>query len=115
MTASTRRIICSLLFLSVLPLACTYYAPAREPIWASSEPIAGRSFKMTGGAEGESCQWFFLGFPVSTGGRVHDAFGEATASGADALIGVTIDTKSTVYPFFLRNCAMVEGQAIRFE
>ncbi|MFQ5416496.1 MAG: hypothetical protein ACE5FL_05525 [Myxococcota bacterium] len=95
---------------------CTIYRPAPHPIYSSSEPIAGRSFQVTGAVRGESCQWWvLLGFPVSDGGRVHDAYGAAVAGGADALIDLTVDTKLTAYPFAQKNCVIVEGQAIRFK
>ena len=95
---------------------CSTYAPAPHPIYASSEPIAGRSFDVTGAARGESCQWWvLLAFPVSEGGRVHDAYEAAVSGGADALVDVTVDTVQTAYPFARKSCAIVEGKAIQFK
>lgn len=102
--------------ITLMLASCTSYRPALHPIYASSEPIAGRSYQVTGSVTGESCQWWvLLGFPVGKGGRVADAYANAVAGGADALIDVTVDMKTVVYPLVRRNCVIVEGQAIRFQ
>ena len=112
---SVRRTGGALLALALLGTGCTSYAPAKRPIWASSEPIAGRTYQVVGNAYGESCQWTVLGFNTSEGGRAYDAYNAAVEDGADALIDVTVDMKSSFYFLVGKRCAMVEGTAIRFE
>lgn len=115
-SAEKRRFGLGALLITLMLASCTHYRPALHPIYASSEPIAGRSYQVTDHVKGESCQWWVLAnFPVSKGGRVADAYADAIASGADALTDVTVDTKMVSYPFVRKHCVIVEGQAIKFQ
>ena len=86
-------------------------------IAASTEPIGKRSYDIVGNARGESCQFTVFNYAVSEGGRTYDAYQAALkSSGAEALIDVTAYYRQTVYPLNIRrDCAVVEGKAIKFK
>ena len=80
----------------------------------SSAPLEGRLYQVTGPVEGESCQIFVLGIPVSGEASLRTALERARGHAADALVEVVVDEWMVHTFFYGERCTQVRAKGIRF-
>jgi hypothetical protein len=80
----------------------------------SSTPLEGRLYQVTGPVDGESCQIFVLGIPVSGEASLRTALERARGHAADAVIDVVVDEWMLHLFFYGERCTQVHGRGIRF-
>ncbi len=106
-----RRLVASLA-LSSLCTACYVYSP--NQVLDQSTPIGDLDgIRLVGTTQGESCQSFFLGIPLSPEEPIYNAYEDAKAKvGASAIINVRIDSVSSSFPFYATQCVSVRGDGV---
>jgi len=101
---------------AVIVSGCSYYRPYHGAPLTTLDGV-----KVIGSAEGESCQWYLFGLPLSGEDTIRGAIADALSkSGGDTLINYSVDCRKVypLSPFFAivtRNCTMVKGTAVKFE
>ena len=99
---------------SLLAAGCVH---APGGIAASTVPVEGRRYQVLGRTAGTDSYILLFGFlPIFGSNSTREAVEDALErKGADALIGVTVDTYTHYWILFSRSVISVEGTAIKFE
>jgi hypothetical protein len=88
---------------------------SRHPagIAPSTSPLSS-SYTVLGPVEASSCKWVVLILPVSGKSSTDKIIEQLIQEkGATALIGVTVEQKTTLYPFMGSDCSIVKGMAVK--
>lgn len=105
----------SVVGIMLLAFATSACIIARHPagIASSTSPIPS-SYTVLGPVEASSCKWIVLILPVS-GKSTTDKIIEQLIQekGATALIGVTVEQKTALYPLIGSDCTIVKGMAVK--
>jgi hypothetical protein len=80
----------------------------------ASVPAENRPYKVLGDVKGEACSRHVLFIPISLSEGLGDAYQDATRSGADGLIGMTVDVTWAEFVLYGFSCTTVRGKAIQF-
>ena len=107
--------------ISVVGIALVTFASsaciiARHPagIAPSTSPLLSSSYTVLGHVEASSCKWVVLMLPVSGKSSTDKIIEQLIQEkGATALIGVTVEQETTLYPFMGSDCSIVKGTAVK--
>jgi hypothetical protein len=108
-------VIRALALIFVLCFAAVGCARAPGGVAPSNIPLAPGGYTVIGPVKASDCMVRLLGLiPVSGGNQVSDAMAEALghASGADALVNISVDTSGAYWILWSHNCTEVRATAV---
>ena len=108
-----KKLILTAMVLTLVAAAGCAYSPVGME--SSTIPLDQRAYNKMARVEGSASTVYFLGIPFGSHSPARDAVDDAKQnSGADALIDVTMDKKTTFLFFLIIQKTTVKGTAVGF-